>query len=284
MLIGEGYISRRTFVLFVGGLALLTVFALVALTLARNLPPGRVEAALSLTTDIGSVAFGILSAAVLFSVALQFQPGNPLRRIWLLLGTGVAVYAAGDVVWTVLDVGSGFGEVPYPSAADVLYLAQYVFLGAGITRTAVAFRRSADVRKSLIVAIVLTVLVSAAVYVWIAAPVVADPATTWPQKALGVAYPIGDIAVLLGPALFIALTAGSIGRFQVVRQWWVLAFGLAVMSVSDIAFTWLDWTGRYYSGHPVDFGWMLSLLMMALAGAMSADAVHGQRAHSRAAE
>jgi hypothetical protein len=52
------------------------------------------------------------------------------------------------------------------------------------------------------------------------------------------------------------------------------------MSLSDIGFTWLDWTGRYYSGHPVDFGWMLSLLMIAVAGSLAADCA-GDHARAR---
>lgn len=284
MLVGERYVSRRTAALLIGGLALLAVVAVVGLTITRYLPPGRVEAALALTTDVGAMIFGLLAATALFTVARRFRPGNPLRQVWLLLATGVAVYALGDVVWTVLDVRSGFGQVPYPSLADALYLALYVFLGAGILRTAQAFQRSADVRKPMMVSIGLTVLASFAAYAFIAAPVFNDPATSLFQKVLGVVYPMADIAVLLGPALFIALAAGAVGRSHAALQWWVLAFGLAVMSVSDIGFTWLDWTGRYVAGHPVDFGWMLSLLLIALAGSLSADAVQGQKAHTRAAE
>lgn len=284
MLVGERYVSRRTAALLVGGLALLNVVAVVGLTITRYLPPGRVEAALALTTDVGAMIFDLLAATALFTVARRFRPGNPLRQVWLLLATGVAVYALGDVVWTVLDVRSGFGQVPYPSLADALYLALYVFLGAGILRTAQAFQRSADVRKPMMVSIGLTVLASFAAYAFIAAPVFNDPATSLFQKVLGVVYPMADIVVLLGPALFIALAAGAVGRSQSALQWWVLASGLAVMSVSDITFTWLDWTGRYVSAHPVDFGWMLSLLLIALAGSLSADAVHAQKAHPPAAE
>ncbi|HEX9093779.1 MAG TPA: hypothetical protein VF902_07330 [Coriobacteriia bacterium] len=277
MLVGEDHVSRRTFVLLIGGLALLTILALVALTIANQLPPEKADAAISLTTDLGSVGFGFLAAAVLLLVARRFQPGNPLRRIWLLLGIGIGVYAVGDVVWTVLDVRSGFGDVPYPSLADALYLAQYGFLGVAIIRTAAAFRRSTDVRKPLAFAIAMALLACVVVGVFVVAPVVADPATSLAQKTLGAVYPIGDIVVLLGPALFIALAAQKMGRVHAVPQWWVLAAGLAVMSLSDITFTWLDWTGRYASGSPVDFGWMLSLLLIALAGSLAADAVGARK-------
>ena len=52
---------------------------------------------------------------------------------------------------------------------------------------------------------------------------------------------------------------------------------VALMSVSDIAFTWLDWTGRYFSGHVIDFGWMTSLLLIAIAASLAADAADTQK-------
>ena len=73
------------------------------------------------------------------------------------------------------------------------------------------------------------------------------------------------------------LAAPAIGSLQAARQWWVLAFGLALMSASDIAFTWLDWTGRYFSGHVIDFGWMTSLLLIAIAASLAADAADTQK-------
>jgi hypothetical protein len=277
MRVGDDYISRRTFILIVGGLILLLVVLLAGLSITQYLSPEDARIAHALKTDIASVVFGLGSAVAVLIAARRFQPGNPLRRIWLLLGGGVGVYALGDVVWTALDIRSGFGKVPYPSVADALYLSMYVLVALGLFRAAAAFSRVVSVRRPALAAAVLTALAAVAAWTFVVAPVVADPTTTLPVKVLGVAYPIGDIALLLGPAVFILLAAPAIGSFHAARQWWVLAFGLALMSVSDIAFTWLDWTGRYFSGHVVDFGWMVSLLLIAIAASLAADAADTQR-------
>lgn len=277
MRVGDDYISRRTFTLIVGGLILLLLVLLAGLSITQYLSPENARIAHALKTDIAAIIFGLGSAAVVLSAARHFRPGNPLRRIWLLLGIGVGVYALGDVVWTALDIRSGFGEVPYPSLADALYLSMYVFVAMGLFRAAGAFGRVVSVRRPAVVAAVLTALAAIAAWAFVVAPVVADPTTLLPVKVLGVAYPIGDIAFLLGPAVFILLAAPAIGSFQAARQWWVLAFGLALMSVSDIAFTWLDWTGRYFSGHVIDFGWMVSLLLIAIAASLAADAADTQK-------
>jgi len=52
------------------------------------------------------------------------------RWAWLAFGTGLAFWGAGDLYWTV--VLSGQSHPPYPSAADLLFLAGYPALFAGI--------------------------------------------------------------------------------------------------------------------------------------------------------
>lgn len=282
MRIGDGYVSWRTFFLVVGGLVLLCGLAVAGLAITGYLPADRAETARAVIGDAGSIAFDLLASAFLFLAAARMRKGNPLRRIWLLLGTGVAVYAVGDIIWTVLEVRSGFSEVPYPSYADVAYIAFYFFVVAGLVIAARAFGRVTNADRAVMADVVLMFFASIIVYMFVAAPVIVDTAATLPQKVLGVAYPIGDLVVLLGPAIFIAFMASSLGRSQAARQWWTLAFGLAVMSLSDILFTWLDWTGRYFSGHPVDYAWMLSLLILAISGSEAADFADSQVAQHAA--
>ena len=282
MQVGRSDISGRTLALALGGLGLLCGFALFGVTMPAYLPAGRADAVSAIVTDLGAVVFGIIAASVLVSVGLRFLPGNPLRQIWLLLGIGIGCYAIGDVIWTILDVGSGFKDVPYPSVADVPYMAMYVFMGLGLLKAVKAFRRVTYAEAALKLQIVLMLVASIAMYVFVIAPIIVDPGSPLLQKVFGAFYPIADVVVLLGPAIFIAFVAGAIGRTQSVRHWWVLATGLAVMSVSDLAFTWLDWRGLYYSGHPVDYGWMLSLLLIAVSATLAADVCINPSAASRA--
>jgi hypothetical protein len=271
MYIGDEPMSRRTFALIAGGGAFLVVFALTGLVGTGLLPAGQVAPARALLTDAGAIICGLLAAGTLFFTASRFRSDNPLRRIWLLLGTGIATYAVGDMIWTVLEVKSHFGEVPYPSAADLPYLLFYVFMVAGLARAAKAFGRSAHVDRAVKLDIVVMFAFSALVYAFIAAPIIVDVTASLPVKILGVTYPILDIAALLGPAVFIAVVASSISRTHCMRHWWVLTGGIVIMSLTDIAFTRLDWVGLYTSGDLVDYAWMLSLIVIAVAGSMAAD-------------
>ena len=276
MKLGKVDFSFRTSVLFWVGLALLLILSLTALVTTVSFAPDKAELTRGVVSDAGSVVFGFLAAAFLFYAASRFAPKSSLRRVWQLLGIGIGLRAVGDVVWIALEVGARFKSVPYPSAADVFYVAMYVFMAAGLIRAAWAFGRATYAEGAVRFDIIAMFLVAVGVYTFVIAPILVDGSSTLPMKVLGAAYPIGDIVLLMGPALFIAVVASCIGRCEPAWHWWALSIGVAVMSLADILFTWLDWTGRYASGNPVDYLWMLSLLMIAVAGSLSADtcAVH----------
>ena len=53
------------------------------------------------------------------------------RLGWALMGTSAALWAAGEVVWSIYEVGLGV-KVPYPSLADAGFLLAVPFALAGI--------------------------------------------------------------------------------------------------------------------------------------------------------
>ena len=135
------HMSWRTFALVVGGSTLLAAFCAAGAAVAGHVPPGEVSMAHAMVSDVGSVAFGLLATFALLFAALRFTAGNPLRRIWLLLGAGIGVRSLGDVVWTVLDIQSRYRQIPYPSAADACYIAFYFLMVAGLIVAARAYGR-----------------------------------------------------------------------------------------------------------------------------------------------
>lgn len=264
----KAHISVRSYVLIYGGTAALLGF--VALGVMFNAhPQTSTPRMVALLTDTGNILFDLIAAAALLYTASHFQKGTSLRRVWLLMGLGIAAYAGGDVIWTVLEATRGF--VPYPSLADGAYLTMYALMGVGLFQAALVFRRVAKLDVVVAVDTLLMFGIAVLTYVFIGAPIIVDKASSIVEKVLGVAYPLGDLGALLAPAIFIAFVATIMRRAQPVRQWWALAAGLAIMSFADIAFTWLDWTGHYASGNPIDYLWMLGLLLIAVGGSLAGD-------------
>jgi hypothetical protein len=278
--VGDVSLSRRTFTLLVGGLALIALVAVSGESIWHYLPAADAERVVSIAAGLGAVVLGAVAAATMLLVGLRLRRGNPLARIWLLLGAGVATGVVARVVSSAIDAASGPAATSAPSAADVFHLAMYVLLALGLTRTAISFGRVAHIHRPMTVGILATVAVAAAVFVTVVLPVIADPATSLAAKALGAVYPMAAVILLAGPAAFIVLAAPSIGPFRVTRQWWMLGSGLLLIAASDVWATQLGRSGDYFAGHPVDFGWMLGLLLVGVAGSLAASSAKGHRAHS----
>jgi hypothetical protein len=43
------------------------------------------------------------------------------------------------------------------------------------------------------------------------------------------------------------------------------------MALADALYVHLDWHGEYFSGHPIDGGWMLGGILLAIAASVARD-------------
>src|SRR5256885_15409112 len=115
---------RRTFVVAATATAIASVaYALIL----RNVYFG--DSAVTALDDIGeAVAAGLASAACAWAAS---RATGRDRLGWTLMGISAGLWAAGEVVWSVYEVGLHV-EVPYPSPADVGFLAAVPFAIGGI--------------------------------------------------------------------------------------------------------------------------------------------------------
>jgi hypothetical protein len=241
---------RRAFVVAVAAVALVSVaYALII----RNVLFG--QQAVTALDDIGeAVAAAIASGACAWAA---IRAAGKDRIGWALMSVSAGLWAAGEVVWSIYEVGLGM-QVPYPSLADVGFLAAVPFAIAGI-RAFWSDARGTSARwrvwfDGLIVALALT---STAWGFGLR--------TVWDSnsstKLLDLAYPVGDI--LIGTVLILAIrraTGQQKGRMA------LLLAGVASYSVADSAFAYLSAQGNFGAvGNVIDTGWFAGFLMIALA-------------------
>ncbi len=76
--------------------------------------------------------WGLLGVGSALAIVYGIARNRPARRsAWVVIAMGVATFAVGDITYDVLT--EFMHEVnPYPSLADVFYLATYVFLSTGL--------------------------------------------------------------------------------------------------------------------------------------------------------
>lgn len=241
---------RKTFVIIAAAVALSSVLYAVNI---RTVLLG--QHAVTSIDDIGeAVAAAIASAAC--GWAAHRARGRD-RLGWALMGTSAALWAAGEVVWSIYEVGMGV-PVPYPSLADAGFLSAVPFAVAGI-RAFWGDARGTSARwrvwfDGLIVAIALT---STAWGFGLRA--VWDSNST--TKLLDLAYPVGDI--LIGTVLILAIRRAT---HQDKGRMALLLLGVAAYSIADSAFSYLTAQGAFGSvGSVLDTGWFAGFLLIALA-------------------
>src|SRR6185503_980018 len=104
---------------FLGVVAILYTLANLAWTYFHWGGPEHVI----LSANLFSLFPSLLAAAVAWRVAVEKKLSPPVRRAWFILGMSFLGFFIGNVLWTYLEVV--LRVEPFPSIADVFYLAFY---------------------------------------------------------------------------------------------------------------------------------------------------------------
>jgi diguanylate cyclase (GGDEF)-like protein/PAS domain S-box-containing protein len=180
------------------------------------------------------------------------------RRAWGLLALAGGSWAVGEIIWTTYELVLR-REVPFPSVADIGYLAGYGLAGAAmIALPAVAAPFTSRVKTVLDALLVGTSMLFVGWAVLLERLYRAESGGLL-EKGIGLAYPVFDI-VLVAIVVFVIARAQP-GRRTTLA---LLGAGLLSLAVADSAFAYLTLTNTYTSGIPTDAAWDLGYLLIAL--------------------
>jgi diguanylate cyclase (GGDEF)-like protein/PAS domain S-box-containing protein len=196
------------------------------------------------------VTFGLLGVAPVVAVVAGvrlYRPGCPLA--WYLFAAGQLTFTVGDMIFYVHEYLLR-QEPPFPSVADVFYLATYPCLIIGLLLL-VKRRTPGRDRASLVDALIVAVSMGLLSWEFLMVPYLRDPDLTLLQRLTSLAYPMVDILVL-------AVTA-RLWSDRGVRNtsFHLLSFSLVPLLLADALYGLIQLTGTWQLGSPVDVGWML---------------------------
>jgi diguanylate cyclase (GGDEF)-like protein len=176
------------------------------------------------------------------------------RARWLSLGAGLMCLFAGELYYTLHL--SHLANPPYPSLADGLYLA---FYPAGYAALVLfAPRASRQLRASLwLDGLGSALAVAALTAALLLQPIVASTGGDRLEVATTLAYPLGDVTLLVFVVGLLALNA-----WKPSRSWTLIAAGLATMAVADGIFLWQSANGTYAEGQALDALWPAAALLL----------------------
>jgi two-component system cell cycle response regulator len=177
------------------------------------------------------------------------------RSAWLALTTAVGAWAIAELLFDFAYSGSP----PYPSAADVFFLAFYP--ACYIALLLLVRSRLSEFNRSLWFDGAMAAIASSALGAAVLFEVVLrDTDGSTAVIVTNLAYPIGDILLLSAVIGIFALTG-----WRPDRTWALLGAGLAATAVADSIFLFQTATNTYSEGTILDAMWPASILLLSAA-------------------
>jgi diguanylate cyclase (GGDEF)-like protein len=194
-----------------------------------------------------------LAAAALLGVAILRRP-LARRGAWIALLAGTLTAVAGDMVWIWYSAN---GVEPFPSPADALYLATYPMYAVGVWMLGRRGRRRD--RAALVDACIVGVAGLVLGWIYLLDPHLGDSTLTQYERAVSVAYPLGDLVIIPFIARLVFVHGAR------VRSHLLLLGSMIAMLLADIVFGIGINDGWYVEGGPLDGLWLLSYVLLAAA-------------------
>lgn len=201
----------------------------------------------------GGVYDAVVVAAGL-ACLLRAQQAPAERGAWLAIAASIFAWGAAEVYWTaVLD---GDPSPPYPSPADIGYLAFYPLAALGVALLVRARAQELDWRlwmDGVIAALGTAALGTAFVFDFVADRTSGSRL----EEATILAYPLADILMISLVVGVIALT-----RWRPGRTWALLLSGLAALVVADVAFTLQEADASFPQGNWIEPVYLIAALCL----------------------
>ena len=206
-----------------------------------------------------------LATISLFIASRNFAKGTRARFAWTMLFIAELSFTLGDIIWAVIEVW--LHQRPFPSIADLFYIACYPFAIIGILSLPVRSFTSGERLKIFLDMGIVIIAASLGFWALIIGPAI----------ALNKSDPITIIISLIHPVLDLLLIFALL---ELLFRWisaddWkpvsVFVFGMMVWIVADLIYVPQFIAGTYLSGGLSDIGSVATYLLIGLAGVIRAN-------------
>jgi class 3 adenylate cyclase len=225
----------------------------------RLIPSWDVDRNFALISDLAYQPVSIFATVVAWRIAFNAALDSKLRRAWFILGLAVLAQTLGDTLWFYLEVI--LGQEPFPSAADIFYLAFYPLALLGLLSLPSAPLRPTERGRVWLDLAVVMVTAWMAIWFFIISPTAAQYENGKLDQILAAAYPVGDLVLLGG--IFVLLFRSTEGAVRSMLMLYLT--GLLLNVAGDLSYAYASLEGTYVSGGWMDLSWILAYWFFALA-------------------
>ena len=201
-----------------------------------------------------------LTAVMMALLALKKSKLNWKDRYWVVwtsYAAGMSLWFLGELVWAIYALLLNV-PVPYPSIADIFWLAGYPFFFWALFVQVWPFKEAFSRRSKILGP--LSMLVIAAGILSVLLPSILATEESLPSIIIAVAYPVFDVFLL-------AVAVPVLLLFKQGKFWKPIVFvilGIIMTLVGDLWFAFVTLTGSYFNGHPLEVLFLWSYLAFAL--------------------
>jgi hypothetical protein len=200
----------------------------------------------------GSIDF--FGSIVLLIYGINYGLKSNLGKTLVGFGLSFLLFSIGQAIFIyynfVLHV-----EIPYPSWADVAYVADFPFMVLGVFFLVRIYQQFVT-RKLILVSSVTALLAFIIIFVFFARP---DLSAGVPlvQKFLNLYYPSADAI-----AIILAVIALQIGGGKLYHSLYFIALGLVLSAAGDLIYTYKATAGTYWVGDIPDLLYALDAYLI----------------------
>ncbi|HXQ36116.1 MAG TPA: adenylate/guanylate cyclase domain-containing protein [Anaerolineales bacterium] len=225
----------------------------------RLIPSWDVDRNFSLISDLAYQPVSLFATLVAWRIVRIPAFDSRLRRAWFILGLAVLAQTFGDTAWFYLkDI---LGQEPFPSVADIFFLAFYPLALWGLLSLPSAPIKPAERWRILLDLAIIMITAWMGIWFFIISPTAAQYESGHLDQILAAAYPVGDLMLLGG--IFALLFRGAEGT---VRSMLILyMIGLSLNVAGDLFYAYASLNDTYVSGGWMDLSWILAYWFFALA-------------------
>lgn len=178
--------------------------------------------------------------------------------IWLYFTCGLFLWFIGEAVWAGYTLILGV-ELPYPSAADVFWIAGYFPFFIALYLYVQLFAHALT-KKNVAIVMAVTIILTVLVTTTLLAPILGAEENLI-VMVMDFAYPILDLSLLSVALLgLIIFWKGELGK-----SWLLINAAILIDVCADILFSYTTAQGIYYSGHMLDLLFDFSYLFFLMA-------------------
>ncbi|CAL9612329.1 aminotransferase class I/II-fold pyridoxal phosphate-dependent enzyme [Streptomyces sp. enrichment culture] len=229
----------------------------------RSLPAARLMAGFTAWVVVATVVYLAVPAACaplwaaiglsgVAAVVVGIRVNRPARTWpWWALAGGLLTFVAGDTYYNVMEEYFDASN-PFPSPADALYLTTYPLFAVGLSGL-IRYRCPDRDLPSLLDALIVTAGLALPVWVFLVQPLTEVQGLSWQQRAISIAYPLGDVLVLALLARLLSPAPLS----SADRSIRLLVIGTLALLVFDIGYGILQLRAMWQVGTLLDAGWIV---------------------------